>query len=111
MEKPMETLLLIPVDDSVVYPNMQVTLAVDAGSAERVVLVPRKGDEFASVGTVAQVTNQIRLPGGARAVALDGLHRGLIGAASTDATGALRVEVTAHPDDIPVDGRTRNLER
>jgi ATP-dependent Lon protease len=107
----METLLLIPVDDSVVYPNMQVTLAVDAGTEERVVLVPRKGDEFASVGTVAQVTDQVRLPGGARAVALDGLHRGLIGAARTDASGALRVDVTAHPDDVPVDGRTRNLER
>jgi ATP-dependent Lon protease len=107
----METLLLIPVDDSVVYPNMQVTLAVDAGTEERVVLVPRKGDEFASVGTVAQVTDQVRLPGGGRAVALDGLHRGLIGAARTDASGALRVDVTAHPDDVPVDGRTRNLER
>src|SRR5918996_1499047 len=111
MERPMETLLLIPVDDSVVYPNMQVTLAIDAGSEDRVVLVPRKGDEFASVGTVAQVTDQVRLPGGGRAVALDGVHRGLIGAARTDATGALRVDVTAHPDDIPVDGRTRNLER
>jgi ATP-dependent Lon protease len=107
----METLLLIPVDDSVVYPNMQVTLAIDAGSEDRVVLVPRKGDEFASVGTVAQVTDRVRLPGGARAVALDGLHRGLIGAARTDASGALRVDVTEHPDDVPVDGRTRNLER
>mgnify|MGYP003287368137 CR=1 FL=1 len=107
----METLLLIPVDDSVVYPNMQVTLAIDAGSEDRVVLVPRKGDEFASVGTVAQVTDRVRLPGGARAVALDGLHRGLVGAARTDASGALRVDVTEHPDDVPVDGRTRNLER
>jgi ATP-dependent Lon protease len=107
----METLLLIPVDDSVVYPNMQVTLAIDAGSEDRVVLVPRKGDEFASVGTVAQVTDRVRLPGGGRAVALDGLHRGLIGAARSDASGALRVDVTAHPDDVPVDGRTRNLER
>jgi ATP-dependent Lon protease len=107
----METLLLIPVDDSVVYPNMQVTLAVDAGSEDRVVLVPRKGDEFASVGTVADVVDRVRLPGGGRAVALDGLHRGLIGAARTDANGALRVDVTAHPDDLPVDGRTRNLER
>jgi ATP-dependent Lon protease len=107
----METLLLIPVDDSVVYPNMQVTLAVDAGSEDRVVLVPRKGDEFASVGTVANVVDRVRLPGGGRAVALDGLHRGLIGAARTDANGELRVDVTAHPDDIPVDGRTRNLER
>jgi ATP-dependent Lon protease len=99
------------VDDSVVYPNMQVTLAIDAGSEDRVVLVPRKGDEFASVGTVAQVTDRVRLPGGGRAVALDGLHRGLIGAARSDASGALRVDVTAHPDDVPVDGRTRNLER
>jgi ATP-dependent Lon protease len=107
----METLLLIPVDDSVVYPNMQVTLAVDAGTEERVVLVPRKGDEFASVGTVAAVVEHVRLPGGGRAVSLDGQHRALIGAASTDASGALRVEVTAHPDDVPVDGRTRDLER
>jgi ATP-dependent Lon protease len=107
----METLLLIPVDDSVVFPTMSVTLAVDVGDAERVVLVPRTGDEFASVGTIANVVEQVRLPGGGRAVALEGVHRGRIGAASTDAIGALRVEVEPHPDDVPVDGRTRNLER
>jgi ATP-dependent Lon protease len=106
-----ETLLLIPVDDSVVFPNMSVTLAVEVGDAERVVLVPRKGEEFASVGTVANVVDRLRLPGGARAVALDGAHRGRIGAAGTDSTGALRVEVEPRPDDVPVDGRTRNLER
>jgi ATP-dependent Lon protease len=106
-----ETLLLIPVDDSVVFPNMSVTLAIEVGDADRVVLVPRKGDEFASVGTVANVTDRVRLPGGAQAIALEGAHRGRIGAASTDATGALRVEVEPHPDDVPVDGRTRNLER
>ena len=80
-----ETLLLVPVDDSVVFPNMSVTLAIDAGDEERVVLVPRKGDEFASVGTVAAVVDRVRLPGGGRAVALDGLHRGRIGAASAPA--------------------------
>ncbi len=106
-----ETLLLIPVDDSVVFPNMSVTLAIEAGDEERVVLVPRKGDEFASVGTVADVVDRVRLPGGGRAVALEASHRGRIGAASTDATGALRVEVEPHPDDVPVDGRTRELER
>src|SRR5918997_1052603 len=109
MENRMETLLLVPVDDSVVFPNMTVTLAIDVGDAERVVLVPRKGDEFAAVGTVANVVERVR--GGGRAVALEGEHRGRIGAASTDATGALRVEVEAHPDDAPVDGRTRDLER
>src|SRR5687767_3802790 len=106
-----ETLLLIPVDDSVVFPTMSVTLAIEVGDEERVVLVPRKGDEFASVGTVAEVSERMRLPGGARAVALDGVHRARIGAAHTDPSGALRVEVEAHPDELPVDGRTRNLER
>src|SRR5918997_6160203 len=107
----METMLLVPVDDSVVFPNMTLTLAVAVGDEERVVLVPRKGDEFASVGTVANVVERVRLPGGGRAVALEGLHRARIGAASTDPSGALRVEVDPHPDDVPVDGRTRNLER
>jgi ATP-dependent Lon protease len=111
METHMENLLLVPVDDSVVFPNMTVTLAIDVGDADRVVLVPRKGDDFASVGTIANVVERVRLPGGGRAVALEGIERGRIGAASTDATGALRVEVEPHPDDEPVDGRTRNLER
>jgi ATP-dependent Lon protease len=111
METHMETLLLVPVDDSVVFPNMSVTLAIEVGDDERVVLVPRKGDEFASVGTVASVVERVRLPGGGRAIALNGVFRGRIGAARTDAAGALRVEVEPHPDDVPVDGRTRNLER
>jgi ATP-dependent Lon protease len=107
----METMLLVPVDDSVVFPTMTVTLAIEVGTEERVVLVPRKGDEFASVGTVAEVAEHIRLPGGGRAVALEGLYRGRIGAAGTGADGNLRVEVEPHPDDQPVDGKTRELER
>ncbi len=107
----MQTLLLIPVDDTVVLPNMSVTLAVDVGDEERVVLVPRKGEEFADVGTVAEVGERIKLPGGARAAVLNGIHRAQIGAASTDPAGNLRVETTPHPDAQPVDGRTRQLER
>src|SRR5215207_961872 len=78
MSKQTETMLLVPVDDSVVFPTMTVTLAIDVGTEERVVLVPRKGDEFASVGTVAQVADRIRLPGGARAVALEGEYRAVV---------------------------------
>src|SRR5918999_2719115 len=111
MENQMETLLLVPVDDSVVFPNMTLTLAVHVGDEDRVILVPRNGDEFASVGTVADVVDHVRLPGGGHAVTLEGAHRARIGAASTDASGTLRVEVEPHPDDEPVDGRTRNLER
>src|SRR5437588_3132046 len=104
-------LLLIPLDDVVAFPGMSLTLAVDAGEEERVLLVPRHENEFASVGTVAQVVDRVRLPGGARAVALNGLHRGVAGAAHTLPDGRLYVEVDERPDEVPVDGRTRNLER
>jgi ATP-dependent Lon protease len=107
----MSRLLLVPLDDLVVFPGMSVTLAVDVGEEERVLLVPRHESEFAAVGTVAEVTDRVRLPGGPRAVALQGLHRGIAGAAHTLPDGRLYVEVTESPDEVPVDGRTRNLER
>jgi ATP-dependent Lon protease len=104
-------LLLVPLDDVVAFPGMSLTLAIDAGEEERVLLVPRHENEFANVGTVAQVADRVRLPGGARAVALQGLHRGVAGAAQTLPDGRLFVDVEERPDPIPVDGRTRNLER
>jgi ATP-dependent Lon protease len=103
--------LLVPLDDVVVFPGMSVTLAVDAGDEERVLLVPRHESEFANVGTVAEVVDRVQLPGGARAVALHGRHRGVAGAAHTLPDGRLFVEVEERPDDLPVDGKTRNLER
>src|SRR5436305_3920580 len=108
-----DRLLLVPLDDAVVFPGMSLTLAVDVGEEERVLLVPRHGQEFASVGTVAEVSDRVRLPGGAHAVALQGLHRGVAGAAHTLPDGRLFVEVEEQPDPEkgPVDGRTRNLER
>src|SRR6187431_2005452 len=110
-EAQMPNLLLIPLEDVVVFPHMSVTLPVDVGDEERVLLVPRHENAYAEVGTVAEVGAQIRLPGGAHAVELDGLHRGIIGAAQPDPSGALRVEVEERPDDEPRDGRTRELER
>ncbi|MGN6169671.1 MAG: LON peptidase substrate-binding domain-containing protein, partial [Solirubrobacteraceae bacterium] len=106
-------LLLVPLDDVVVFPGMSVALAVDTGDEDRVLLVPRHEQEFANVGTVAEVADRVRLPGGARAVALQGLHRGIAGAAHTMPDGRLYVEVEERPDatDRTLDGRTRNLER
>ncbi|HTZ86438.1 MAG TPA: endopeptidase La, partial [Solirubrobacteraceae bacterium] len=109
--QPKEFLRLIPLDDTVVFPNMGITLTVDVGEDERVVLAPRHENEFLEVGTIAEVTEQIRLPGGGRAVALSGEHRALIGAAQTGTGGELRVEVEERPDEVPVDKRTRELER
>ncbi len=107
----MTQLLLIPLDDTVVFPTMDVTLPVDVGDDERVLLVPRHGAEFAKVGTIARVSERVRLPGGGRAVSLSGEMRGIAGAASTDSFGRLRVEVEEASDPVPVDGRTRDLER
>ena len=104
-------LRLIPLDDTVVFPNMGITLTIDVGDDERVVLVPRHENEFLEVGTIAEVSEQIRLPGGGRAVAISGEHRALIGAAETGPGGELRVEVDERRDEVPTDKRTRELER
>jgi ATP-dependent Lon protease len=107
----MSRLLLVPLEDVVVFPTMNVTLTVDVGDEQRVLLVPRHENEFANVGTVADVSERVRLPGGGRAVVLSGLHRGVAGAARTAPDGKLYVEVEDRPDAEPVDGRTRELER
>ncbi|HEU5009196.1 MAG TPA: endopeptidase La, partial [Gaiellaceae bacterium] len=86
-------------------------LTVDVGTEDRVLLVPKHEDEYAKVGTVAEVTDRIRLPGGGRAVALNGLHRGVAGAATTDSQGRLFVDVDESPDPETPDGRIRELER
>jgi ATP-dependent Lon protease len=110
-QQPKPVLRLIPLDDTVVFPSMGITLTVDVGDDERVVLVPRHENEFLEVGTIAEVSEQLRLPGGGHAVALSGEHRALIGAAQTGPEGELRVEIDERPDDVPVDKRTRELER
>jgi ATP-dependent Lon protease len=107
----MSELRLIPLEETVVFPGMSATLPVDPGEDERVLLVPREGGTYAGVGTVAEVSERVKLPGGARAATFDGLHRGVAGAASSDNSGELRVDVEERPDDVPVDGRTRELER
>ena len=107
----MSRLLLVPLEDIVVFPGMSLTLAIEAGDEDRVLLVPQHEQDFASVGTVGEIADRVRLPGGGRAVALQGLHRGVAGAAQTMPDGRLFVEVDERPDPVPVDGKTRNLER
>jgi ATP-dependent Lon protease len=100
----LSNLLLIPLEDSVVFPNMSVTLTIEVGE-------PVHEGEYAGVGTVAEVSGTMRLPGGAGAVTLSGLHRGVAGAAHTGADGRLRVEVDERPDVEPPRVRTAELER
>src|SRR5437764_9818476 len=105
----MTNLLLIPLDDTVVFPTMDVTLPVDTHGEERVLLIPRHEGEFAKVGTIARVAQTVRLPGGARGAVLEGEARGVAGAAHTSPEGLLFVEVEEHPDGSPVDRRRRDM--
>ena len=98
----MENLILVPLDDSILFPGMTATLAVETGDEERVLLVPRTDGEFASVGTVADVVERMRIPGGGTAVTVEGVRAGRARAPrNTDAAGTLRVEVTVHEDPEP----------
>jgi ATP-dependent Lon protease len=108
----MSNLLLVPLEDVIVFPNMTVTLPVDTGSEEKVLLVPVHDGDYAKVGTVAEVIDTAKLPGGGRAVTLQGLHRAVLGAAHTGPDGRLRVQADERPDpDDARDGRIRELER
>src|SRR5712675_3010871 len=102
----MATLKLIPIDDMVVFPGMPITVAADIGNDTRVLLVPRHDNTYAKVGVVAEVSERRR-----KSVSFLALHRGVPGAAQSDPSGDLRVDVTEHPDVAPPPSFTLELER
>src|SRR3954469_11423513 len=106
----MNRLRIIPLDDTVVFPGMAVTLTADVGSDARVLLVPRQDDTYAKVGVEAEVSERVRVPGRGVAVSVMPLHRAVPGAAATDPDGVLRVDVDAKPDTVPAASLTRELE-
>src|SRR6266480_6581879 len=107
----MNRLRIVPLDDAVVFPGMPVTLSVDVGRDEQVLLVPRHDNTYASVGVVADVSERMRIAGRGLAVSLTALHRGIPGAASADGDGVLRVDVEVRPDQRPAGTLTQELER
>jgi ATP-dependent Lon protease len=107
----MTTLRLIPLEDAVILPGMPVTLSMDLGEDDRVLLVPRQGNDFARVGVVAEVSERVQMAGRGFAVSLLGRHRAIPGAARTDRNGRLEVEVDERPDVVPPKRLTEDLER
>jgi len=107
----MDRLRIVPLDDTVVFPGMSVTLSVDAGGDERVLLVPRRNGTYARAGVVAEVSERLRLSGRGLAVSLTGLHRATLGSAASDQGGVLRVDFEPRPDVKPAASLTRELER
>jgi ATP-dependent Lon protease len=108
---PQMQLLLIPLDDSIIFPGMTVTIAADPGDAQRVFVLARHDGEYANIGTVADVVETGRLPGGITAVTLTGLHRGRAGTASSGPNGQLLIDVEKLTDSTPDDEHIRELER
>jgi ATP-dependent Lon protease len=107
----MTRLTLISLEDTVVFPGMPVTLAIDTGTDKHVFLMPRNGNKYAKVGVVAEVTERVQLPGRGYAVSLKGLHRAVPGAAETASDGQLKVVVEERPDIVPPPVATHELDR
>jgi ATP-dependent Lon protease len=108
----MKTLLrLVPLDDAVVFPGMDVTLPLALGEEPQVLLVPRHGNHYAKVGVIAKVVERVRMPGRTQAVALSALHRAVVGAAQPGSDGELHAHVEEHPDVPPPPAKTHDLER
>jgi ATP-dependent Lon protease len=107
----MTRLKLISLEDTVVFPGMPVTLSFDPGQDKQVLLMPRRGSDYAKVGVVAEVTERVPLASRGVAVSLMGLYRGVPGAAQTDHDGTLRVDVQERRDLNPPASLTRELER
>lgn len=126
-----ETLALpvLPLDDVVVLPGMVVPIrisgadasaearaAVDAAASSatagnhQVLLVPRLDGKYASVGTLAEIEQVGRLPGGERAAVVRGTKRVRIGTGTTGPGAALWVQATI-ADESPITDRTRELAR
>src|SRR2546425_3676495 len=107
----MNRLRVIPLDETVVFPGMPVTVSADVGSDDRVLLVPRQHNTYARVGVVAEVSERVRLAGRGLGVSLMALHRAIPGGAGADEDGVLRVEFEPRPDHAPAASLTRELER
>src|SRR5688572_33459007 len=98
MVGPMTRLMLVSLNDTVVFPGMPATLSLDAGNETHVFLAPRQGGQYPKAGVIAEITERVQLPGRGVAVSLVGLNRGVAGAAQTDRDGHLRVDVEERPD-------------
>ena len=103
-------LLLIPLDDTVLFPGMTATLAAEVGDEERVFVLPRDGDDTPRSARSPRWSTRP----GSRAPARRPPWRAPPrsgGRRPPGADGTLRVEVQELHDGTPTDERTSELER
>ena len=110
------TLPVLPLRNGVVFPHMVVTLRIETAegrlavaaagrSGGRLLLVPRVGGDYASVGTVAEIQHADEDGN----VVVSGLARARVGAGSSDDDGALWVEAETYPEADIVDEELETL--
>lgn len=106
-------LLLVSLDEAIVFPSVTATLSIDVGEEEQVFLLPRRNGEFARVGVIADVVERGKSPRGETVATVVGQRRGLAGIASPDGNDAdaLRIEVQEINDGRPEDEHTKELVR
>ena len=122
MSEVKEKLPVLPLSAGVVLPHMNVTIQLDSAEAKaavaaanldsrQVVLLPKVGGRYASVGTVAKLEDTGSLPGGEEIVVVQGRHRAVVGKVEADVTGALVAEFRPVFDPAAPSDRARELMR
>ena len=120
-ELSVETLPLLPLTSGVVLPGMVVTATLETAESraatqaardagQLLLLVPKVGEGYARIGTVAEIENAGELPGGQMAIVVRGLHRAEIstGVAGTGSATWVAVRRIEEPPPSP---RARELAR
>jgi ATP-dependent Lon protease len=113
---------LLPLTTGVVLPGMVVTLTLESDEARRAVsaadatdsellLVPRVGQRYARVGTVAGVEDVGRLQNGMDALVIRGLHRAVVGVGVPGTGDATWVQAEPSPDPSDPSPRAEELAR
>jgi ATP-dependent Lon protease len=105
---------VLTLTSGVVLPQMVLTIALETDEARSaidaameagtdVLLVPKLGERYATVGTVATIDQAGELPGGVRAVFVRGLRRARLGVAVPGTGDALWVETHDLEEEPPTD--------
>jgi len=105
---------LLPTPDGVIFPDMVVHVALESTTAcsaaasavdGRVVLVPRRGDRYGTVGTIARIEDRGTMPNGTPAITLRAVTRATLGSAvlGTDQGLWMNVEPVRDTGPAPTD--------
>ena len=122
MSEVREKLPVLPLSAGVVLPHMNVTIQLDSPEAQaavtaanlgsrQVVLLPKVGGRYASVGTVAKLEETGNLPSGEEIVVVQGRHRAVIGKVEVEVDGALIGDFTPVFDPTAPSEKARELMR